>query len=97
MDPSANGPFSAWTLGSHASLKRNLSSVDALTLADWTQCFQRMERLHANLAMPSIAADGVAGVESVVIRARASETSTKFLRLAQRQEHGQRGHGQRVG
>ena len=68
MDPSANGP-SAWTLGLHASLTRNLSSADAHTSADWTQRFERMERLHANLAMPSTAADGVAGAESVVIGA----------------------------
>ena len=57
------------TLGSLASIMRNLSSVDALKPADWTHRFQRMERLHASLAMPSIATDGVAGAESIVIGA----------------------------
>ena len=56
-------------LGSLAFIMRNLSSVDALTSADWTHRFQRMERLHTSLAMPSIATDGVAGAESIVIGA----------------------------
>ena len=47
----------------------NFSSVNALTSADWTHHFQRMERLHAGLAIPSIAADGGVEAESVVISA----------------------------